>query len=573
MGKRNVFKQLLKTYAFILLVAITVFAVLISYSMIHQERKKAKIALAQSAGHVADIIREKNSKLDLLIRDLVSNQDKIDNLQAFFEKNESDYLKYSIYQQRDNNGSGFIYLPQQLREIYYDDDTITAIGISLNNEKKVLYSSLDNKNGQFLQRLPVEKEGVRIQKVLINPNTLEQMGTLYLTLRAKEFKQTLVTYGANLPVSLFVTTEQNNLVYDYRMNAADSSLAVLKQGLKNNSLASLSENHYFMQSVTASNGYKIVTVVAGKQVWIALLGPLSILWVGVVLLDLLLITALYKMFSKYDAQVKSILRSMEDVSSGKLEARIEEADKQGELYAISNGINQMLDNINQYMDDIYRLELAQRDAHMRALQSQINPHFLYNTLEYIRMYAVSLEADDLADVVYAFATLLRNNISQEKTTTIAAELEFCEKYFYLYQMRYPDRLAYSFSVAEEVKEVVIPKFIIQPLLENYFLHGIDYSRIDNAGSLKAFSENGEIVISVADNGLGMTVTEIETLNMELKQKNSLEGAESIGIRNVNERLRVYFDNQYSFTFQQNESGGVTAQIRFPLRRADQKERI
>ena len=103
----------------------------------------------------------------------------------------------------------------------------------------------------------------------------------------------------------------------------------------------------------------------------------------------------------------------------------------------------MVDSLDQYIHDIYTLEIKQRDAHMRALQSQINPHFLYNTLEYIRMYALSRQQEELADVVYAFSTLLRNNINQEKTTTLAEEISFCEKYVYLYQMRYPTNLPIS----------------------------------------------------------------------------------------------------------------------------------
>ena len=120
----------------------------------------------------------------------------------------------------------------------------------------------------------------------------------------------------------------------------------------------------------------------------------------------------------------------------------------------------MVDSLDQYIHDIYTLEIKQRDAHMRALQSQINPHFLYNTLEYIRMYALSRQQEELADVVYAFSTLLRNNINQEKTTTLAEEISFCEKYVYLYQMRYPDQFAYKFEIEETIADVEIPKFII-----------------------------------------------------------------------------------------------------------------
>jgi two-component system sensor histidine kinase YesM len=561
--KKNVFMYLLKWYAVILIVGITIFGAFVSYFIYERDQKNAQTAANQSAGHVADIISGKNSKLELITRDLLSNQAKVDSMHRFFEMNSEDYLNYSLHAETSTE---YNYLPLRLREIYYGDETVQSIAISLVDEKQVLYSNLANKNGYLVDAVPQEENGVRLQKNLLNPATLEKMGDFYLTLRSKEFKETLSTYGEDLPVSLYILTEQGNLVFDYQMDSKDKSKEVLEAELPKGTSKALETLHkdYFVKHVTLANGYQVVTLISKHNVWFSMENSLIFLWVGVILLDSLLIWALYKIFSKYNRQVKGILYSVEDVSNGKLHARIDESSKEGELYAISHGVNAMLDSINQYIKDIYELEIAQKDANMRALQSQINPHFLYNTLEYIRMYAVSLEADELADVVYAFAALLRNNISQEKTTTVAAELDFCEKYFYLYQMRYPDRLAYSFLVADEVKNVQIPKFIIQPLLENYFVHGVDYTRIDNAGSLKAYLEKDEVVIVVKDNGMGMPVDKMAELQEELLKDNSLIEGKSIGIKNVNERMRGFFGSRYHMNMMQNETGGVTIEIRFPF---------
>lgn len=198
---------------------------------------------------------------------------------------------------------------------------------------------------------------------------------------------------------------------------------------------------------------------------------------------------------------------------------------------------------------------------MRALQSQINPHFLYNTLEYIRMSAVSEGADELAEVVYNFAALLRNNISQEKTVTLENELKFCEKYVYLYQMRYPDSIAYSFSIEESIKSLPIPKFAIQPLIENYFQHGIDYLKMENAIGVKAYRENEEIVIKISDNGLGMSEIQYGAINEALAFNHEVK-VNSVGIHNVNTRLRLYYGSSYHMKYSSTENGGTTIVIRF-----------
>lgn len=132
------------------------------------------------------------------------------------------------------------------------------------------------------------------------------------------------------------------------------------------------------------------------------------------------------------------------------------------------------------------------------------------------MYALSCHQEELADVIYAFASLLRNNISQDKMTTLKEELAFCEKYIYLYQMRYPDSFAYHVKIDESIADLAIPKFVIQPLVENYFVHGIDYSRHDNALSIKALDETDHLLIQVLDNGRGISQERLTDMEKDFK---------------------------------------------------------
>ena len=119
------------------------------------------------------------------------------------------------------------------------------------------------------------------------------------------------------------------------------------------------------------------------------------------------------------------------IAQGEEGLRIDTSEKDQELLLIAETTNNMLDRLEKNIHDIYKLELSQKDANMRALQAQINPHFMYNTLEFLRMYAVMQSQDELADIIYEFSSLLRNNISDERETTLKQELEFCRKYSYL----------------------------------------------------------------------------------------------------------------------------------------------
>ena len=114
---------------------------------------------------------------------------------------------------------------------------------------------------------------------------------------------------------------------------------------------------------------------------------------------------------------------MEAISQGDSERRINVDTKEQELLLVAETTNAMLDNMDKSIRDIYQLQLSQKDANLKALQAQINPHFMYNTMEFIRMYAVMQDQEELADIIYEFSSLLRNNISEEKETTIENELE------------------------------------------------------------------------------------------------------------------------------------------------------
>lgn len=547
-----------------MILVITSFAVTVSYATFDRNRKDTAKVTQQTASRLADILSENENKINRIAIELTNNQEKVANLFDYFQLSYSDYLSQSLSREGIEGGISSIYLPQKIANLYYADDKIESIAIDLKNYQEILYSNEHKKMGSKEKRMPDLKNQLTLSKTLMNPNTSEQIGTLYVTFSKQELNTIIDNSGAKNQLQTFIFSDRMKQLYANKIPSNNGLLqAEIEKGITKNSeidFLSLSQQYYIYGSETAS-GMQVLTAVSKKSVAIQSFNAIFFILLGSALINLFLLYFLYRIFRKYAYQVEDIVASVSQVSSGKLDWRITTADKEAELKDISTGINQMLDGINQYIEDIYTLEIKQKDAHMRALQSQINPHFLYNTLEYIRMYAVSEGAEELADVVYTFATLLRNNTSQEKTTTLKKELEFCEKYVYLYQMRYPGNIAYSFAIDSAIENLVIPKFSIQPLIENYFVHGIDYMRIDNVISVKANIEEDKITILIRDNGKGMSSEKIKDLNQSLMESHSKFGG-SIGILNVNERLRSYFGESYRMCIQETQAHGVTISISF-----------
>ncbi|MEI5994391.1 sensor histidine kinase [Candidatus Enterococcus mansonii] len=569
-NKKTLLNRLLKNYALILVSLILIGMISISMNTYWQSMGRGKITTQEAVDMIGRSINDKNLQGKMMLNGLTETQDKINNLNRYMDASISDYLNYS-YDQQLATGN-YLFLPSQVKNFYTTYDNIESVIMVLNNYDGYYLSTLDNKSGDKKSGSPDLNNKFYLAYPITNPVTLEVLGSFYVEFSKKDILDSLVhlTSFDGLSAYVFSNTGYQLLTYTEKVGTSDQLL--IKQKMKETSqlpLQTLAETN-LVEHLETTSGFDILVTLSNKKILTQVFFELRFLMLGGLTLILLLLYLLYRTFTKYSQQVDTIMESMALVSQGDLNTRINEQTTQFELKELSKGINTMLDNSEQYIADIYKLEIKQQDAHMRALQSQISPHFLYNTLEYIRMYALSEGSEELADVVYAFSTLLRNNTDQAKTTTLEKELSFCEKYVYLYQMRYPDRVAYHFEIDEQLNELVLPKFSIQPLIENYFVHGIDFSRNDNAISVKACLVDGLVDIRIRDNGKGISKHKLNLIQEKLKST-QIELHDSIGLQNVNERLRAYFGPSFSMTIIQNDRKGMSINLSFMLVSQDNKE--
>lgn len=563
MGSKYFINSLLKTYSIILISAVTLFALLVSYNTSQDKQRTAIDSVERVANQLENIVTDNEKKLDKVVANLMASSEMITSMYQYFELEAAAYLQKSLSEQKNN---AFLYLPRIVTEMYYLDDDIESVTISLNDYKEVYYSTKENKGGKKYLHTPIRNNQVVYQKAIKDPNTLSQIGIVSIVFNDKELERILDNDKEKTSLQAAIISDTKKLVYYQGQYRQDSVLQQkIAANLEESSVISLKdlEKQYYIKSVHTSNDFEVLAFISKKEVNNESMKSLFFFLFVSAILDGILLFGLRKTFKRYVIQVEDIQKGTNQVSNGNMEVRIEEKTKQGELKDISHSINQMLDSINRNIEDIYNLEIKQKDANMRALQSQIDPHFLYNTLEYIRMYAVSEGADELSNVVYVFGSLLRNSITQEKVVTIRHELEFCEKYAYLYQMRYRDRIAYGFQIEKELGEISIPKFSIQPLVENFFIHGIDHTRKNNTISVKVSKQDGYTCILIKDNGTGVHEDKLKKINELLKTPSSENQLESsIGIHNVNARLRSFFGDTYSMRLKTNPLGGLTIEILF-----------
>ena len=563
-SKGTLLNRLLRKYAVIMIGVTMTATIIFSVHTWDQNQKQAENMTSDAVQSTSRMLNDKTTLSRIIKNQLVGDSEKIENVTTYLTKPIDQYLMY-VYEQQ-NSTDELVSFPNQIKDLYINYEELSAVYIVLNQLPEYYESSRENKGGEvkagtpklldaFYIKLPITKGGA-------------ESGSIFIGFQKKELDTILENLTSFNGLSLYMISGTTNRLYTFHDNKIAKETfgrqeTIISESLQKNSqlpIANLRKNN-FIQHQELSDDYRILAVLDKKSVKIETGKNLAPLIVGIIVLDSILLIFLYKTFKRYSQQISIVMQAMEQTAAGNLETRIDTTKTEYELKELSIGINEMLDSINQFVEDIYKLEIKQQDAHMRALQAQINPHFLYNTLEYIRMYAISEGSEELADVVYAFSALLRNNTNQEKTITLKEELDFCEKYVYLYQMRYPNRVAYHFMIDPDLEKIEVPKFVIQPLVENYFKHGIDFTRFDNALSVKVLQEDKRVRIIVKDNGRGMTEKRLKQVEEKLSHP-KVELHESIGLQNVNERLRANFGSSYYMSLENNETGGLTVSITF-----------
>ena len=534
--------SLLRTYTWVMIVIIASFALLISYvnwdSREKEARQVSQRVLTRTVSEVEYYYRESARSA----QSLVDNQARIEGIYKYFSLSTPDYFYWQLERKASPYISVSIY--ENIDDLYVRNDFVTGVAFVLQDSTEVYVSKRDNRSGYKVSADAFKPDANSFAIPVSDPVSDQALGVIYVSVSSDVFYKAIDNTRGNIPIAVSITSPFETDMFH--------------QGEKSN-------REEWLQDETA-HGYQVQVAVPRDYV---LSGSISSS-IFILALSLLFIVILYvtlkKTFSKYQTQVVDLVETIHDIAEGEQGKRIDLKKKDQELLLIAETTNDMLDRLERNIHDIYQLELSQKDANMRALQAQINPHFMYNTLEFLRMYAVMENQNELADIIYEFSSLLRNNISDERETTLKQEVEFCRKYSYLCMVRYPKSIAYGFKIDPGLEEMRIPKFTLQPLVENYFAHGVDHRRTDNVISIKALKKEGYVEILVTDNGRGMPADKLAEIQDKLAQRTFEHTVDysgkrqSIGIVNVHERFVLYFGDRYDISVESVKQEGVRYRI-------------
>lgn len=551
--KNKSMRAMVKSYATILIVVISTFSIIISSFIVKQAQHDAVVLVNDTTNAIINELEYYKTEVRRVSFDFFSTPKETEDLNYYFLNTYADYAWKNIV-------GDYINFPKKVHNLYFDLKGLEAVTINLLRTQDTYVSKVLNTFGILVPAIPEFEDTIAFNQTLINHSSFELLGYLTFHIDKEIIHNKISNIDKKLRPGIMITNSLGNIVY--QSNELQSLDEETEQTAENIEAVKkkISEGSY-TTDLQMTDDYTVFSYISKNAIRSQ---AFSIYWpiiLATFFLDALLLYVLYRTFGIYSDQVEDIIDRLSEVREGDYNFRINLEDKGSELYSISNGINEMLNSITEYVETIYQLEIKQRDITLMALQSQINPHFLYNTLEFIRMYAVSEGVDELAEIVFSFSELLRNNISLERETTLESEIEFTENYIYLYQMRYPNRLAYKVSIEEDLKHIMLPKFTLQPLIENYIKHGVDFGRIDNAIFIVVYRSGDIIHIEIQDNGRGTNEKNLELIRKRLDRNQiDIKSSTSIGLYNVHERLKAYFKSAYSINIASQKNEGFRIEI-------------
>ena len=317
-------------------------------------------------------------------------------------------------------------------------------------------------------------------------------------------------------------------------------------------------------------GWKLVGVIKGTGISLNILKTrLFIVFVISLIIFIVVLINSYISFRVTDP-IRELEKSVKKLEEGNLDADIYMGGSY-EIQHLGKSVQDMKYRIKGLMQDIVTEHEEKRKSEFNSLQAQINPHFLYNTLDIIVWQIENEKQSEAVHTVTALARFFRLSLGKGKNiVTVKAEIEHVKNYLMIQHMRFKNKFDYEFDVENDVLELSSLKLMLQPLVENAIYHGMEFMDGDGLITIKAWREDNELYLSVADNGLGMTEDKVNLILAGRSNSGNGRGS-GIGVKNVNERIKLYFGEGYGLKIDSEPDVGTIITIHLPAKSPEEEK--
>ncbi|WP_326511792.1 sensor histidine kinase [Clostridium intestinale] len=482
-----------------------------------------------------------------------------------------DYISFmSIY---GNEGSKY-YLSKDGSNGAYSYEKIkeSAIYSKIKELKgSPLWINLDDENNVFIADNKNPK--IAMVRSIIDTNTLEESGLMLICINTS-FIQNLYSTDFNTKNSgIFLLDNYNKIITQsdaenilHNGENIQSILPYIHDKKSYNTIWINGEKYLTTFSKVSKSDWTIVSMTRESTLFHNLR---SIMFITLaVIISCFVMSFLISIFlsSKVTQPINQLLSSMKKAKEGNFREKVN-FKYTDELGMLVYEYNDMIDNIKTLIDKVYTLQLKEKEAELKALQAQINPHFLYNTLDMIFWKAEKSNQQEISDMIYALSHLFRITLSKgNEFIPVKSEKDFIEHYLLLQSKRYRDKLIYDIDISDEISNYLIPKLIIQPFVENSIIHGTEADNDLSIIKITGCLSNSYLDFTIEDNGKGIDEDTMNSLlhssiNQERKNTNFQKG---YAIGNVNQRLSLYYSDDYKLNIISRINEGTKVELSIPI---------
>ena len=405
---------------------------------------------------------------------------------------------------------------------------------------------------------------ISISKRIVDPGTREVVGVMLIDLNYRSIERIFEDVQMGKGGYIYLIDAENNFIFHPQQQLINAGLRYeytgeIFEGTEDRYVRFKDKNRIYMLDDSDVTGWSAIGVVNTTEI-ISNRGYINAYYIVLAVISIVFAALSAIIIStNITGPIKNLESVMHRVEEGDLNVRAE-IESDNEIGHVSKTFNSMVNRVKLLMESEISKEEAKRKSEILALQAQINPHFLYNTLETIIWMSAKGKNDEVVQVTSALAQLFRSSISRDESLVrLAVEIEHVESYLTIQKMRYKDKLHYSIDISEEMGSLMVPKLILQPIVENAIYHGLKPLSKGGDVMISAKRRRGELVITVEDSGVGMSTEKMESI-LQSEESDSI----GIGVQNVNDRIKLVFGERYGLEYYKGEKSGTKVKIRLPI---------
>lgn len=417
---------------------------------------------------------------------------------------------------------------------------------------------------QKSKNTPAQIKTISYTQKIFSTNTLQNdyIGQLVIHLKY-DVLFSMFEESSTLIDNFVILNEKGQIIYQ-SYGIDPQILATLQDASREGNQFQQSGNQYIVSSSIKNPNWTFIGLISNEVIHKEL-QDMILLFSGVTLgcLGITLLISI-KITQNMTAPLMELVRGMRKVSDGALKTKI--LVKSGdEIELAANVFNNMVDALNTYFNETILQEREKRNIEIKLLMAQINPHFIYNTLNTIIYLGRDIHAENIITVSRNLIRILQNTIKTDlnQATTINEEIRFIESYISILKFRYDDMVTLVWDIPSELSHCTLPQMLLYPLVENSIYHGILPKKVHGTVTISLRKTDDNLKIVIADDGIGIPAHQIDILSNQLKNKQMVLSTDHIGLLNVHNRVRLLFGTSYGLQVQSTFQEGTTVSLFIP----------